>query len=134
MVFIGAGMYASDSFRIYSDLLPGRGGPEGERKWVDKWERAVRRWRSSPRFSLDGEPSCGQGVEDVCGEDDLVDRTREVGGIEEVGEYLSDDQADDGQEEWRTVRPKGTCRCPPVRDRELTAIKQTKSFGGIWWV
>ena len=29
------------------------------------------------------------------------------GGVERVGEWMSDGEGDDGDDEWRTVRPKG---------------------------
>jgi len=85
-VFHGAGIYASDSFRIYSVLLAGRGGPEKEGLWLEKRGRAMERMK---------EKNVGENV-DVGGV-----------GVEEAGEWLSDEEGDDGEEEWRTVRAKG---------------------------
>lgn len=86
-VFFGAGIYASDSFRIYSPLFAGRGGPEEEGKGVMKRERAIQR-RQVMRSS-EGDDS------------DLV-------GVEEIGAWLSDDDDDDEvEEEWRKVLPTG---------------------------
>ena len=79
-IFHGAGTYASDSFRIYSDLLPGRGGPEMEGKWLEKRTRAVGRMRPVNAGEM---------------------------GVDEVGEWLSDEDAEEGGDEWRSVRPKG---------------------------
>lgn len=81
-IFHGAGMYASDSFRIYSDLLPGKGGPETEDRWLEKRGRAMRR---------------------------IADKGDDVEGmaVEEVGGWISDEEGDDGGDEWRSVRPNG---------------------------
>jgi hypothetical protein len=87
-VFHGAGRYASDSFRIYSDLLPGGGGPEREGRWMEKWDRALGR-RIAEKAYTEGETETGPGL-------DVVD----------VGGYLSDEE-DVGEEEWRTVRANG---------------------------
>ena len=86
-VFYGAGVYASDSFRIFSPLFPGRGGPEKEDMWIEKRKRAIKRCISKG----------GVGEEQV-----------ELG-LEELGQCLSDDEdGDDRQEEeWRKVRPLG---------------------------
>lgn len=84
-VFYGAGVYASESFRIYSDLFPGKGGPEKEGKWLEKRKRAIDRMRASDMAKGEGEQ-----------------------GVEEVGQYLSDEEGeDDGSDEWRTVRANG---------------------------
>lgn len=84
-VFYGAGVYASESFQIYSDFFPGKGGPEKEGKWLDKRKRAIERMRAAGQADGEG----GQGVE-------------------EVGEYLSDEEGEeDGSDEWRTVRANG---------------------------
>ena len=82
-VFYGAGRYASDSFRIYSPLMPGRGAPEQEGKWLKKRDRAISRSGASERSEM---------------------------GVEEVGEWMSDDDSDGKEEEaeWRKVRPTGT--------------------------
>ena len=80
--FRGAGRYASDSFRIYSHLLPGSGGPHQESRWVDKRSRALERYRAT-RPGVNGESMLE---------------------VETVGGYLSDEE-DVGVEEWRTVRP-----------------------------
>lgn len=91
-VFHGAGIYASDSFRIYSPLFPGRGAPEHEGKWVGKRERA--RERRSHHNPLEHE---GGGVDSGVGDGDLDD-------------WLTDEEEDGGDgeaEEWRHVRPTG---------------------------
>jgi hypothetical protein len=86
-VFYGAGRYASDSFRIFSTLLPGNGAPEKEKYWLDKRSRALKRMRIARDI----------GIQDEDG-DSL-----------EVGEYTSDvdDEADEEEEEWRKVQPTG---------------------------
>jgi hypothetical protein len=86
-VFYGAGRYASDSFRIFSTLLPGKGAPEKEQYWVDKRSRALER----VRIATDN------GTKDEDG-DSL-----------EVGEYTSDvdDEEHEEEEEWRKVQPTG---------------------------
>lgn len=102
-VFYGAGIYASDSFRIYSPLFAGRGGPEKEGKWVRKRERAIQ--RHIARNSGDGEDL------DVGG-----------GGVEDVGEWLSDDESDEVvDEEWRKVRPTGESAADPATRKKLKA-------------
>lgn len=68
-VFFGAGIYASDSFRIYSDLLPGQGAPSRETEWITYQQTKVL--------------------------DPAVDRPARSNG-------------QDGDDVWRTVRPKGT--------------------------
>jgi hypothetical protein len=78
-VFYGAGRYASDSFRIYSDLMPGGGGPSREAQWLDKRSRAIER---------------------------RVQSTEE--GSDDVGAWLSDEEGDDSHEEWRSVVANGT--------------------------
>lgn len=90
-VFYGAGRYASDSFRIYSPLLSGRGAPQQEQYWVDKRARALER------------RCLKSGVEMDIGEV----------GVEDIGEWMSDvDESYDSdsaskEEEWRKVRPTG---------------------------
>lgn len=86
-IFHGAGIYASDSFRIYSNLLPGKGGPEKEGRWLEKRRRAMKRMTAKGMMK-----------------EVLNDR------VEEVGEYMSDEEGEDGGEEWRTVRPNGMSR------------------------
>ncbi|WRT66360.1 uncharacterized protein IL334_003315 [Kwoniella shivajii] len=83
-IFHGAGKYASDSFRIYSHLLKGRGAPEKESEWLRKGERAKSKM--------------------------IDDGYKWNGGVEELKNWLSDD--DEGvdavvgeEEEWRKVRP-----------------------------
>ncbi|WVF71461.1 hypothetical protein IAT40_006265 [Kwoniella sp. CBS 6097] len=84
-VFHGSGVYASDSFRIFSHLLPGRGGPENESIWLEKRARALEGMRE-------------HGVE-------------WNGGVEMLGDWLGDDGeekssgGDEEEEEWRKVRP-----------------------------
>jgi hypothetical protein len=91
-VFYGAGRYASDSFRIYSPLLPGKGAPQKEQYWVEKRARALENHCLTKGGELD---SAGVGIEDLGGlmsdEDDVEDWDA---GVEE--------------EEWRKVRPTGT--------------------------
>lgn len=84
-VFYGAGRYASDSFRIFSTLLPGNGAPEKEQYWLDKRSRALERMRRARDIGTED----GDGLE--------------------VGEYTSavDDEADKEEEEWRKVQPTG---------------------------
>lgn len=88
-VFYGAGIYASDSFRIYSPLYAGRGGPEKEEQWLEKRRRAIERKRDASWGS-----ETEKGLEP---------------GVEEVGEWMSDvDEEDAGEEEeWRRVVPSG---------------------------
>ncbi|WVQ99405.1 hypothetical protein IAU59_006538 [Kwoniella sp. CBS 9459] len=93
-VFHGSGVYASDSFRIFSQLLPGRGGPEQESIWLEKRTRALEKMRA-------------QGVD-------------WDGGVEMLGDWFDDDDCRHGradaeviprkgegfeEEEWRKVRP-----------------------------
>ena len=82
-VFYGAGRYASDSFRIYSPLMPGGGAPDKEGKWLKKRDKAISRSGASEGSEM---------------------------GMEEVGEWMSDDDSDGKEEEaeWRKVRPTGT--------------------------
>ena len=82
--FYGAGRYASDSFRIYSDLCPGGGGPSKEAHWLAKRTRALRRMGDANEL-----------------------RTAEAEGEEDLGECLSDEEGDDSHEEWRTVLANG---------------------------
>ncbi|KAK8864398.1 hypothetical protein IAR55_001646 [Kwoniella newhampshirensis] len=97
-VFHGAGVYASDSFRIFSPLLPGKGGPEYEGKWLSKRSRALERITANSKV---GNDDLGEG-----------DGEAEDLGVEQVAEWMSDDDLDDDdekggeEEEWRTVRPK----------------------------
>lgn len=90
-VFAGAGRYASDSFRIYSDLYAGRGAPERESRWLDKRARAMDRIRAARKGTEGESDPAEQGVE-----------------VEGLSGYLSDEE-DVGEEEWRTVRPLGEC-------------------------
>jgi hypothetical protein len=86
-VFYGAGVYASDSFRIFSPLFEGRGGPEEEDWWLEKRKRAMKRHSTNQSG-------------DLVGLDEL--------GVEEVGDWMSDADADaEVEEEWRKVRPLG---------------------------
>jgi hypothetical protein len=85
-IFYGAGRYASDSFRIFSPLLPGRGAPEGEKVWLEKRERAIHRWESSHKEKIVKKEL------DIC----------------EVCEWMSDEEDEEKEEEeWRKVRPTG---------------------------
>lgn len=88
-VFYGAGVYASDSFRIYSPLYAGRGGPEKEVLWVEKRQRAIER-----RLKY------GTSIENT----EVLEPT-----VEEIGEWLSDDGigSEEEEEEWRRVIPLG---------------------------
>jgi hypothetical protein len=91
--FYGAGIYASDSFRIFSDLLPGKGAPEREGYWVQKRRRAIERWaavdRDRPELEASGEKEPG-----LCY------------GCDEISPYYSDEDESE-VEEWRTVMPTG---------------------------
>jgi len=98
-IFHGAGVYASDSFRIYSDLLPGRGGPEKEKLWLDKRERAIGRMKENVARGL--QSSDEEKAQERTGSE-VVER-----GVEQVGEWLSDEEGNDVEDEWRSVRPKG---------------------------
>lgn len=96
-VFYGAGVYASDSFRIFSPLFSGGGGPEKEDQWVGKRERAIKR-------------RTAKGADDSDEQDVL--------GVEEVGEWFSDNnEGQEGEEEWRKVRPLGKWFDRPTRAR-----------------
>ena len=97
-IFRGAGRYASDSFRIYSHLLPGRGGPDRESRWLDKRTRALKRRQDATRESHSNAKDDPIGP---LGDEDVAER---VLAVEEIGEYLSDEE-DAGEEEWRRVRP-----------------------------
>jgi hypothetical protein len=90
-VFAGAGRYASDSFRIYSDLYAGGGAPERETRWLEKRKRAVERIRKARtgEDSKDGTTAHEQGVD-----------------VTALSGYLSDEE-EVGEEEWRRVRPTG---------------------------
>lgn len=94
--FYGAGVYASDSFRIYSPLFPGRGGPEKEDKCLGKRERAYNRQRGGQ--SIEGQSSSRP-----------VDTVEGPGRIPDL--LLSDEEEDESEgeeDEWRKVRPTGT--------------------------
>ncbi|OCF42893.1 hypothetical protein I317_03244 [Kwoniella heveanensis CBS 569] len=90
-VFHGAGVYASDSFRIFSHLLSGRGGPERESIWLDRRSRALEKMRTK---GVDWD-----------------------GGVEMLGDWLDSDEVEEdmdsveGEEEWRKVRPTGESSC-----------------------
>ena len=132
-IFHGAGRYASDSFRIYSDLFPGKGAPEDESKWVEKRKRAMERYSKAKT----GERACFgsdhrqhvEGVLDVVQENISVEG-EEIAGVEGIGDWLSDDgdvyDAESPQDEWRKVRPTGEyrhCRSRScmklIKDKEL---------------
>jgi hypothetical protein len=86
-IFYGAGRYASDSFRIFSPLLPGRGAPEGEKMCLRKRERAIHRWEFSHK-------------------EEIVEKELEIC---ELGQWMSDEEGEEKEEdEWRKVRPTGT--------------------------
>jgi hypothetical protein len=90
--FYGAGIYASDSFRIFSDLLPGKGAPEREGYWVQKRRRAIERWSAVD-----------------CDRPDLGFEAKEPGlchRCDEISPYYSDEDESE-VEEWRTVMPTG---------------------------
>lgn len=93
-IFHGAGIYASDSFRIYSDLLLGKGAPELEARWLNKRSRAIGRMKGKIREKGEGDEKGG------------TDQVVQGWDIEEIGEYLSDEEEGE-EEEWRRVRPKG---------------------------
>lgn len=119
-IFFGAGIYASDSFRIYSDLLPGRGAPEKEEKWAEKWERARGRWRARGIGKRDERVKRVKGTGDVGyeGEEDIASGEEVQGdvtpgvevGVEELAGWISDEEGDDSADEWRKVRPTGKSR------------------------
>nr|XP_019010957.1 uncharacterized protein I206_04262 [Kwoniella pini CBS 10737]OCF49738.1 hypothetical protein I206_04262 [Kwoniella pini CBS 10737] len=81
-IFYGSGIYASDSFRIFSNLNLGKGAPENEIKWLKKGERSKKRMKNDWNGSID-----------------------------ELGEYMSDEdelqQLQQEEEEWRKVIPLG---------------------------
>lgn len=118
-VFAGAGRYASDSFRIYSDLYAGGGAPERETRWLEKKERAVDRRRKARKE--------GPGRDGSRAEEQGVD-------VEMLSGYLSD-ETDAGEEEWRRVRPTGeSAALAPYYPRQESwrnVDTQTKSCGGI---
>lgn len=103
-VFAGAGRYASDSFRIYSHLLAGGGAPEREGRWIEKRARALDRFHG--RYSARGQGKTGFAEEEDREVED-PESTGEGLGVEDLGEYISDEE-DVGEEEWRNVRPTGT--------------------------
>ncbi|RSH87403.1 hypothetical protein EHS25_003313 [Saitozyma podzolica] len=107
-IFFGAGIYASDSFRIYSDLLPGRGGPEKEGKWVKKWERARRRRQARGIEKRDEGlkeiPEAGSEDEEDVGSEQEV-QGDVIPGVEDLAGWISDEEGDDSADEWRKVRP-----------------------------
>lgn len=112
-IFFGAGIYASDSFRIYSDLLPGRGGPEKEGKWVKKWERARRRRQARGIEKRDEGlkeiPEAGSEDEEDVGSEQEV-QGDVIPGVEDLAGWISDEEGDDSADEWRKVRPTGKSR------------------------
>ena len=124
--FRGAGRYASDSFRIYSHLLPGKGAPDGEAKWLAKRERAIARAKAHPHRN--GRSQMKKTSTKVDIDENPVDENakvdEEVWGVEELGEYLSDDEPE-GQEEWRNVKPT---------DKELRRylVRRHASFRPMW--
>ena len=62
--------------------MPGKGAPDKEGKWLEKRDRAISRSGASEGSEM---------------------------GMEEVGEWMSDDDSDgEEEEEWRKVRPTGT--------------------------
>ncbi|WWC94171.1 hypothetical protein V866_001010 [Kwoniella sp. B9012] len=80
-VFHGSGLYASDSFRIFSQFHSGQGAPSQEFKWLGKVERAKERMRNEGGWN---------------------------GSVDMLSDYLSDDDDDEpkGEEgEWRKVVP-----------------------------
>lgn len=86
-VFYGSGIYASDSFRIYSPLLPGGGATHKEAEWTAQWAEAVNRMHRAGRaFGVTG-------VGDA--------------GVEALASYMTDIDTDPAEEEWRRVRPTG---------------------------
>lgn len=91
--FYGAGIYASDSFRIFSDLLPGKGAPEREGYWVQKRRRAIERWSAEGRHRPELED-----FEEM--EPGLCHR------CDEISPYYSDEDETE-EEEWRMVMPTG---------------------------
>ncbi|EIW70666.1 hypothetical protein TREMEDRAFT_61174 [Tremella mesenterica DSM 1558] len=100
-IFHGAGIYASDSFRIFSDLLPGGGAPRDESKWLHKRTRAMERASVQVR-----DDSVEMDWRDCLSEDENVFDQRIEGkgkgiGREDVLEGLSIEE----REEWRLVRP-----------------------------
>ena len=94
-VFYGSGVYASDSFRIYSPLLPGGGGPSREGQWLEKRKRAEGRCGAA-RAAEAGKDQSSAGMMDDLGQE------RGEPSIEEVDDALSDEE-DVRPEEWRTV-------------------------------
>ncbi|OCF74648.1 hypothetical protein I204_05028 [Kwoniella mangroviensis CBS 8886] len=83
-VFHGSGIYASDSFRIFSQFHSGQGAPSQESKWISKVERAKDRMRNEGGWN---------------------------GSVDMLSDYLSDDdepekeEEEQDQEEWRKVVP-----------------------------
>lgn len=111
-IFHGAGRYASDSFRIYSDLFPGKGAPEREKRWIEKQKRARMR-RQMDQRGAETAQEAGEPEQDVSV---TLDKATDVEDVEQIGEYLSDEE-DVGEEEWRKVRPTGesTILSPALR-------------------
>jgi hypothetical protein len=106
-VFYGSGTYASDSFRIYSPLLPGGGAPRDEAGWLRKRERAVARLMASQANAGRGVPGCAttdgdleEGARKGC------TYTSHPYSAEYIGGWLSDEEEEDEQE-WRRVVPGG---------------------------
>ncbi|WVQ67680.1 uncharacterized protein L199_005884 [Kwoniella botswanensis] len=80
-VFHGSGIYASDSFRIFSQFHCGQGAPSQESKWLGKVERAKDRMRNEGGWN---------------------------GSVDMLSDYLSDEDDDENEpeeEEWRKVIP-----------------------------
>lgn len=107
-VFAGAGRYASDSFRIYSDLFPGRGAPERETLWVEKHRRALDRRRQSQQTDSTERLGSPTDTHRFTTPEKGRDETGSLG-VEDLGEYLSEEESV-GEEEWRNVRPTGESR------------------------
>jgi hypothetical protein len=125
-VFYGSGIYASDSFRMYSPLLPGGGAPRDEERWIAKRTRAVDRWAVARRRPVDasrrqrhrraanvlegrdedGEEKAGLTLID---EQDGEESGMSSGpGVEEVGDFMSDEEQEEDEQQWRRVVPGGT--------------------------
>ncbi|WVW83906.1 hypothetical protein I302_105928 [Kwoniella bestiolae CBS 10118] len=85
-VFHGSGIYASDSFRIFSQFYPGGGAPRDEKRWLGRVERAKRKMREGEGKGWDGSVAM------------LSDHLSDGGSSPRTGKG-------EEEEEWRKVVP-----------------------------
>lgn len=88
-------------------MFVGQGGPEREKRWLEKRERAVERYKAQ---SSSGKGPITEKTDENHREDVTDDGEKGIQTqgweVEELGGYLSDEE-NVGEEEWRRVRPNG---------------------------